>query len=114
MPEMNKMNELLASWGAISPWIYPSLWGVLAFFACIRHRFGVGTLLIMACAGDFFLSYLFVQPTFTDGGDTVIIFSMSFPKQPVYAVASLLPALVNFSLATAMALLLRSTSKGGR
>ncbi len=111
---MQSANELLASWGVISPWVFPSLWGILALFACVRRRYGVTMLLALAFAGDLFLSYIFSQPTFTDGGDTVILFSTSFPKQPVYAVASLLPTVVNFSLAAVMALLLRSTSKDRR
>ena len=111
---MQSTNELLASWGAISPWVFPSLWGALAVFAGMRRCYGMAALLALACMSDFFLSYLFVQPTFTDGGDTVNVFSTAFPKQPVYTVASLLPSLVNFSLAAVMALLLRSTSKGSR
>ena len=108
---MQNMKELLATWGSISPWIFPSLWGILFLFACVRRRYGITMLLALAFAGDLFLSYIFSQPTFTDGGDTVILFSTSFPKQPVYVVASLLPSLVYFSLATAIALLLRSVSK---
>jgi len=108
---MQSTNELLASWGVISPWVFPSLWGMLALFACVRRRYGVTMLLALAFAGDLFLSYIFSQPTFTDGGDTVILFSTSFPKQPVYVVASLLPSLVYFSLATSMAMLLHSASK---
>jgi ABC-type branched-subunit amino acid transport system permease subunit len=108
---MQSTNELLASWGVISPWVFPSLWGILFLFACARRRYGITMLLALAFASDLFLSYIFSQPTFTDGGDTVTLFSTAFPKQPVYTVASLLPTLVNFSLATVMAVLLRSTSK---
>ena len=111
---MQNTKEFLVIWDSISPWIFPSLWGILALFACVRRRYGVTMLLALAFAGDLFLSYIFSQPTFTDGGDTVILFSTSFPKQPVYAVASLLPTVVNFSLAAVMALLLRSTSKDRR
>ncbi len=110
---MQNMKELLTTWGSISPWIFPSLWGILALFACVRRRYGITMLLALAFASDLLLSYIFSQPTFVDVGDTVTLFSTSFPKQPVYVVANLLPALVNFSLATAIALLLRSTSKDG-
>jgi hypothetical protein len=111
---MQSTNELLASWGVISPWVFPSLWAALAVFACVRRRYGITMLLALAFASDLLLSYIFSQPTFTDGGDTVTLFSTSFPKQPVYTVASLLPTVVNFSLAVAMALLLHSTSKDRR
>jgi len=107
---MQNFNELLATWGNVSPWLFPSLWGATALFAFVRGRRGIGALLALACASDFFLSYIFSQPTFTDGGDTVLLFSRSFPKQAVYLVASLLPAVVNFSLAITIALLLRSGS----
>jgi len=111
---MQSTNELLASWGVISPWVFPSLWGALAVFACVRRRYGITILLALAFASDLFLSYIFSQPTFIDNGNNVTLFSTAFPKQPVYVVASLLPALVNFPLAAVMALLLRSTPKGGR
>lgn len=111
---MQSTNELLASWGVISPWVFPSLWGALAVFACTRRYYGMALLMTMACMGDFLLSYLFMKTNFADGGNIVNVFSMTFPQQRVYTVASLLPTLVNFSLATVMAVLLRSTSKGHR
>jgi len=113
MPQPTQFNELLATWGNISPWLFPALWGLLGLFACLRRRFGIGVVLLLAFAGDIFLSYLFTQPTFTDGGDTVRVFGTEYPKQPVYTVAALLPAVVNFSLATSIALLIQKLAKIG-
>lgn len=110
----SQFNELLASWGTTSPWVFPALWTLLSLFACRHRRFGIGAVLLLAGMSDFFLSYLFSRPTFLDGGDTVLIFTAQFPKQPVFTVAALLPALVNFSLAITIAILIHKAVKTTR
>jgi hypothetical protein len=110
----SQFNEMIASWGTVSPWIFPSLWSLLGLFACMRRCFGVGIVLLLAGASDFFLSYLFSRPTFLDGGDTVLLFWAELPKQPVWTVATLLPGAVNISLAIIIAFLVHSHSKRKR
>ncbi len=105
------MKELFTWWMTISPWAFPAFWGALALYAWMRRRHGLGVLLVIACASELFLSYLFSLPSFTDGSDPITLFSTLYAKQPLFMVASLLPTAVNLSLAAAIALLLRSASK---
>ena len=112
MVAVSQFSHLLIVWGDVTPWLFPSLWAASGVFACMRRHFIIGAFLLLAFAADFLLSYLVTNPAFTGLGDTMHIIGIEFSRQLVYVVATLLPGIVNFSLAIALITLIRKLSKG--